>query len=487
MQNARVPTTLRRSSRVPAAVSILVTSLDGKRFSEVCETLVVNAHGCAMLAPAKLDAGVPLHLHSKEGREAAAHVVYCQPFGSDNSSWRLGASLDQPENFWGLRDFPKDWPVAALSVPPRVIQTLVPTVLPPPPKEAVSHSSEAALGRLARQLEAPLMRMIAESMRPLQLQVSTINEQVASLNQKLAHREANPSRFEVSLSSIPPELEQQLELRLRRDLGPKVLEEARQQSAQLLAAAKATLDQRAAETHEHYLQRVAEELAAVEKRAQNLSAHIAQETRQYLHRGLDELHDQLLNGGHSLKRLGEELLDFLQQSLNQEFHARRSDLEQLRASVSSESSRLQEQIEEIDRRIAKLDEATQRLEAGLDQRLSQMSGNTVRDTRSQLEAAASEILDELTARSAKTVADQQDAASENMRIIQKGIVSSASDSLKGEATAALQDFERSMEELAQASAERWRLRLASSLNALAQRLGERLQMQADSDDDAPHA
>lgn len=476
MQNGRLPTTLRRSSRVPAAVSVLVTTLGGTRFSEVCETLVVNAHGCAMISPAKLDAGVALHLHSKEGREAAARVVYCEPAGSDSSSWRLGASLEEPENFWGLRDHPQDWPVAAVSVPPRVLQTLVPEVLRPSPKEGVSHSSEAALGRLARQLEAPLVRMIAEAVRPLQ-------QHVATLNEKLAHREANPSRFEVSLSSIPPELEQQLELRLRRDLGPRVLEEARQQSAQLLAAAKATLDQRASEAHDRYMQRVGEELAAVEERAQNLSAHISREAREYLHRGLNEFHDQLLNGGHSLKRLSEELLNFLQQGLNQEFNARRSDLEQLRAAVSSESLRLQEQIEDLDRRIAKLDEATRILEAGLDQRLSRMSSDTVRDARGQLEAAASEVFEELTTRSAKTLADQQHAATENMRIAEKEIVSSASDSLKTEAATGLRNFEHSMEELATLSEQRWRLRLKNSLNALAKGLGEQLQAQSNSSDD----
>ena len=57
MQNADSPT-LRRSSRVPAAVPILVTSLEGTQFSEVCETLVVNAHGCAILTRVKLDSGV---------------------------------------------------------------------------------------------------------------------------------------------------------------------------------------------------------------------------------------------------------------------------------------------------------------------------------------------------------------------------------------------------------------------------------------------
>ena len=49
MHSADVPTLHRRSSRVPTAVQVLVTSLEGKHFSDVCETLVVNAHGCAIL------------------------------------------------------------------------------------------------------------------------------------------------------------------------------------------------------------------------------------------------------------------------------------------------------------------------------------------------------------------------------------------------------------------------------------------------------
>ena len=58
---------LRRSSRVPIQIPIHVTSLEPKtHFSEVCETLVVNAHGCALRLPVPLDKGSALHLHSKE-------------------------------------------------------------------------------------------------------------------------------------------------------------------------------------------------------------------------------------------------------------------------------------------------------------------------------------------------------------------------------------------------------------------------------------
>jgi hypothetical protein len=73
---------LRRSSRLPIALPILVTSLEpDSGFSEVCETLVVSAHGCAMRSSMKLDAGVPVQFQSKDGRWTMAHIVDCQPTG----------------------------------------------------------------------------------------------------------------------------------------------------------------------------------------------------------------------------------------------------------------------------------------------------------------------------------------------------------------------------------------------------------------------
>ena len=464
MHNGAVPTTLRRSSRVPTAVQILVTSLEGTHFSEVCETLVVNAHGCAILTRVKLDTGVPLNLHSKDGRETTAHVVSCHPVDSDHRSWRLGAKLDRPDNFWGLRDCPKDWIVPAPTKPPQILKTA---------NTSASHQlssqgnqpSEAMLDRFARQLEAQVKRTIAESLRPLQAEVMALKERVAQ-------RDANPSRFEVSLSNIPPELEQQIESRLRKDLGPRVLDEARQQSVHLLESAKATIDQRITEGHDNFLRRVGEEFGVVEKRAHDISAYISENTREYLQRGLEDYRQKLLQGGDSLKRLSEELLEFLQHSLNAEHEARRGDLEQLRSSVASESSRLQEQVEYLDTRIAKLDESTRCMESGLDHRLSRMSSEIVKDTRSQFQNLANEILEELTARSIKALSDQLDEATENMKVVQNGIVASASESLKGQAATFLQAFENSTEHMARLSLERWRLKLEGGLNALAKSLNE---------------
>jgi hypothetical protein len=463
MHSADVPTLHRRSSRVPTAVQVLVTSLEGKHFSDVCETLVVNAHGCAILTGVKLENGIPLHFHSKEGRETTAHVVSCQPIDSDHRNWRLGAKLDRPENFWGLRDCPKDWVVPAAVVPPVLPQIKPANTLASDELLAQANpSSDAVLDRVG-QLEAQMKRMIAESVSPLQAEI-------VSLKERLAQREANRSRFEVSLSSIPPELEQQIEARLRKDLGPRVLDEAREQSAYLLAAAKTTIDQQTSEVRESFRRMATEELGVVEKRAQEISSHISENTQEHLRCGLEDFHKKLLDGGNSLKTLSEELLEFLQQNLNAEHHARRGDLDQLRAAVSSESKRLQDQVGYLDTRISKLDQSASSLESGLDQRLSRLSSETVKDSRRQFESVANEALEDLSARSLSLLRDQMEETNQNIKTIREEIVASGSDSLKRQATDALQAFEGSMEQMARLSIERWRLKLEGGLNALTKSL-----------------
>jgi len=471
MQDGSSSAGLRRSSRVPTALPILVTSLEGTHFSEVCETLVVNAHGCAMLSPAKLDTGVALRFHSKDGRETTARVVSCQPVGPDHRRWRLGARLDQPDNFWGLSDCPEDW---ALPVTPtRLSHVFPPTTtlapykmqLPPQP------SPEAMMDTLARRLEGPVKRLISETVLPLQTEI-------AELKERLAHREANPGRFELSLNSIPPELEQRVKLRLRDDLGPQVLQEAREQYANLLAAAKTTIDQRTNEGYDEFVRRVSQELGTVESRAEAVAGQISENAHLTLQRGIEDVRQHVLDGGNALKRLSNELFEYLQQNLNDEHNARREDLEKLRTAIGAESSRLIEQIEYIEGRIAKLDQSARELESGLDKRLSQMASNTVKDARAQLEAAAGEIHDELMARAGKSVGDQLEQASQTMRSVQTGIVASASDALKAHAEENLLTFRRSTEDQAERSVERWRRKLADSLNAASKNLGERLPSQS---------
>jgi len=450
MHTQTFPHTLRRSSRVPAVVPILVTSLNGTHFSEVCETMVVNAHGCSIRSRVKLETGVPLHFHSRDGRETTARVVSCQPIGSDAHTWMLGATLDRPENFWGLRNCPQDW-----------VHT-----------NTGDEASDLVLEDPEVQLYAGgNYNVLAES-------VSALRAEIAAMKEKLARAEAQRSRFDVSLSSIPPELEQQLEVRLRQELSPRVMDEARQQSASLLAQAQANIEQTTGKAYEDFVHRAGEELQVVEQRAQEISAHIYERLRERLGVGMAEFQQRLEDGGGRLNKLSEELLEFLQRSLNQEYDARRAEMEKLHAAVAAESSRLREQVEYLDGRISKLDESVRNLETGLDQRLNQMAADTIKNTRSEIERATETLLTELTARGSQALGNQLDEACGNMRIHQKGIVASVSESLNFQSSNALQEFERSMEELAQFSVERWRIKLMNGLNAVVAHLGEEFQLES---------
>ena len=472
MQNETLSAEFRRSSRVAAQLPIRVTSLAGTYFSEMCKTLVVNAHGCALQAPVKFDPGIPLRFHSKDGRETTARVVSCQPIGPDNRSWRLGAQLDRPENFWRLSDCPQDWtlPTQLSARPPQIAASLMAM-----PAAQTSQALEAKLDLVAQRLEAPLKRMIAESLGPLEAQVKVLKETIA-------RREANPSRFEVSLSSIPPELERQMETRLRNDLGPQVLQESRQQCANLLEAAKSTIEQRVTDGYEAFSRRAEEKIKSIERRAQELSAEMSVKADEHLQGGLEDFQQRLLEGGNSLKRLSEELLVFLESNLNDEYTARRQNLEQIQASVAEDSARLRKDIEHLGNRVARLDESTHSLESGLDKRLSNIASNTVKDCRDQLESIAAEALEQFIARSTKMLEDRLAEITGKIASTQNDRLASFSGSVKLQTTNALEDFDHSMDQLAKLSVERWRLRLAGSFNVLAKNLGEPFPIDGESAD-----
>jgi len=470
MQNANASATARRSSRVPANLPILVTSLEpATHFSEVCETLVVSAHGCSMRSPIKLDAGVLVHFHSKEGREATAKVVYCQPLESDRLGWRLGARLDRPENFWGLKSCPKDW--ERLPAPAAPTSDKVPLKLLGKNDDAIPASLKATLDVIQKQISNENLRtMMAELLQPLQVEFTDIRE-------KLARGEARRSRFEVSLSQIPPELEEQLEQRLRKHLAPRIQDEARAQSAQLLEAARAVIEQKTTDTHNQFVQQVAQELQSVEQKTQDLTAGMAANLRDHLNRRQGEFQQQVVDAGNRLKRLSDELLQVLQHNLGEEHNERRRELEQVQSVVVSEASRVQEQVTVLDGRITKLDEAAREMESGLDKRLGLMASNTVSSTRKQLENAVDTILADMSARSSQELGNQLEEACGRLKIVQKGIEASVSESLKLQVAETLKTFEHSMDELAQQAIGRLRNTLANGLNSLVASLGQQFQVQ----------
>ena len=467
-----LPDAPRRSSRVPANLPILVTSLaPGAHFSEICETLVVSAHGCSMRSPARLEPGVPIHFHSREGRETMAKVVDCQPMGPDQQGWRLGARLEAPGNFWELASIPEDWmrlpkqPAATDQKPGRKVS---------PGNGKPEQGAKQALklvGEGGPQISAEHVRsIIAEFVQPL-------HAEIHDLQAKLAQGPPKRSQFEVSLNHIPPELEEKLWSRLKTALGAQALEHTRQQTEQLLTTAASTIEKKVAEGQEEFRQKLMPEFQAVEQRAQSISADMAKRMREHLGTGLGEFQQQVVDSRNQMKNWSEELVRTLKQRLGEEYEAHRWQVQQVQAAVASESSRLQAQIGDLGSRMTKLDESTRRLESDLESHLEDMARNIVSTARNELEGALATLLRELETRNAKELATQLDDACAHLKIIQKGVEASASDTLRTQMSQALQSFEHSMQELAQNSVAKCRKTLASGLTSLVNQLGEQFRLE----------
>lgn len=477
MQSSSSSASLRRSSRVPASIPILVTSLDPhSQFSEVCETLVVNAHGCAMRSSAKLDAGVVVHFHSKDGRETTARVVSCQRLHPEQPGWQLGARLDRPQNFWGLHSFPHDWPQLAAG---DSSTAMVPVKSPAknfrsirPPAEKIPTSLKTMLDQLQRQVsDERLQSIVAEAIRPVFVEMAEMRERLARTQPK------ERSKFEVSLSHIPPELQVLIGDRLRKELEPLVMGEARSQSTTLLAAAKSAIEKRTSDSHTEFRQKISEDLRTVEKRVQSVSAETVETLQNHLRRQMGEFHEHVTDAGHRLKKLNDGLIENQQQRIAEVWQTHRRELEQTRAALASDSARLQAQVTDLDTRIARLNESAHALESGLDARLSKLATSVVSGTRGQLENTVEALLEELKVHSVQQLEADLEEARARQEKIREGIEHAISESMWLHEAGMLKTFEKNVEEVARQSVQRYRSALASGFQSLMQNLGVHFQQE----------
>ena len=459
--------TLRRSSRVPIRVPIRVTSLEpNAQFSEICETLVVSAHGCALRFPLKLNTGSALRLHSRGGRQATAYVVFCQPMEADGQGFRLGAQLDRPENFWGLESCPDDWRVVEMPSP-AAQKPETPLVRKP---QVPSRASREVLDKIEEQLSEDRLRgVLAKFVRPLQAEVTELREKLAA--------NARRNRFEVSLGYIPPELEEKLWERLRQDLGTRVLQQTREQSAEILGSAKTTIEQKIGASLAEFGHRLKGELHAVEQRAQILSKELATSTQQHVRVGIEKLQKQALETGAHLNAQGEKLLRSLQGQLTDSHDSFNQEIGKIQADSVASASRLQTEVSDMGRRVAALNESVRRLETDLDAHLESVAGEIVSEARTQLGSAAALTLRDLQARGSTEVEAKLNEICGHMRTIQNRIEDSFSGSLNAQGEEALQSIAQQFEELAQQSTEKWRLALAKDLNSVAKNLGQQLRQE----------
>jgi len=126
---------IRRSTRLPLEVPVLVTSLDpAQPFSEPCNTTLVNAHGCGLIVAREIAHGIQVRLEIVSAkRHTTARVSEVVPLGGDPETWLIGLELDIPGNFWGIEYAPSDWKIEeAAAEPARAEHSQKPRIEPAP-------------------------------------------------------------------------------------------------------------------------------------------------------------------------------------------------------------------------------------------------------------------------------------------------------------------------------------------------------------------
>jgi hypothetical protein len=436
------------------------------QFSEICETLVVSAHGCALRLPLKLDTGSALRLHSRGGRQATAYVVFCQP---DGQGFRLGAQLDRPENFWGLESCPDDWrvvemPAPAAQHPPHELSAKSALLHQP---QTPSRASQDVLDKVREQLSEDRLRgILAKLVQPLEAEVTEVREKLAA--------NAKRNRFEVSLGYIPPELEEKLWERLRHELGTRVLEQTRQQSAEMLGSAKTAMEEKIGAALTEFRHRLAGELHAVEQRAQVLSKELTTTTQQEVRAGMEKLQRQALEKEEHLDAASEKLLSSLQEQLAESHKVHRREVDQIQVDAAAKAFQLQSEVSDLGRRMAALNESVRRLESDLDAHLERIAAEIVSGAEGQIDGAVALALKNLQARGSNEVETMLSEMCGHLRTIQNRIEDSFSGSVTARGEEAVQSIVQEFEELAQRATEMWRLALAKDLNSVANTLGQQL-------------
>jgi hypothetical protein len=483
----------RRSSRVQVNIPILVTRVEGGHFSDVCETMVLNAHGCAVRSAVPLDAGAPLHVQLKSGRHTTAQVLNCERLDSGQQAWRLGVSLDRPGNFWGLDPCPEDW-----SQPGHKTAAEKPATGPGAngAAEAGQSKNEPAVSSPEAVISAPapaaprakagkadpshdrLRAVVGEMVRPLQ-------QELAELKGRVRGGGAKGGSFEISLSHIPEEVEEKLRQQLHEQLGAEVLRQTRQQAEEILHSIDGSIQQKVEEMQRQFREQAAGELRAVEQKAQAATQEITSQSQERMRAELAQFEQKSSAAGARIEGRSEELLRQLEQRLSADYEAQRREMQAAHDAVGAESARLREQIGELDERMARVHETVSRTESDLEGRLQRLTKEAVAAARTQLESAVEAILHELGQRNARELDLQLEQAVQRVKSIGSESERSTSEWLKKETGENLQSFEQTIEEMAQHSVEHWRLALARDLEAAFRVLTGQLQVEktAGRDDD----
>ena len=101
----------RRSSRVLTRVTVRVSgrNIDGRKFRETCQTILVNAHGALLYVNEPVEMGSDITIAGPATEEEQeCRIVYLGEFSKKGH--RVGIEFLSPApHFWGIEFAPEDW------------------------------------------------------------------------------------------------------------------------------------------------------------------------------------------------------------------------------------------------------------------------------------------------------------------------------------------------------------------------------------------
>ena len=113
--------TARRSSRVFMRISVRVngTNINGRKFRENSQTIVVNAHGALLYIEAEVGMHSQITLANPvTDEEQECRVVFLGD--SSDKGQRVGVEFLSPApHFWGVEFAPEDWPRNSNGISPQ--------------------------------------------------------------------------------------------------------------------------------------------------------------------------------------------------------------------------------------------------------------------------------------------------------------------------------------------------------------------------------
>lgn len=102
----------RRSSRLFTRVPVRVAgrAVDGRKFRENSQTIVINAHGCLLYLRESVEMGCAIQISNPATEEEQeCRVVFLGD--SSEKGQRVGVEFLSPSpHFWGVDFAPEDWP-----------------------------------------------------------------------------------------------------------------------------------------------------------------------------------------------------------------------------------------------------------------------------------------------------------------------------------------------------------------------------------------